>query len=700
MDIEKLVLDANGFFDFNPMQAKVLKKKLFEKSLVVSAPTASGKTIIAELAGIHSIIKEKKKVVYTCPLRALASEHFSDFKRKYSAAQNIKFALGIGDYDSGSTYLKNFDFILSTYEKLDSLIRHRAEWLAGIGLLIIDEIHELDSNRGPTIEVTIAKLKQINPKLKILALSATIPNAGEVAEWLDAELVESDYRPVKLKEGVFFNSELFYPNSSEPLHDSDPLLALAKDTLLAKKKQALVFASTRKRAESIATSIAPVVNENLSAKEKNALSLLSEKILHALEVPTEQCRKLSNLVSQGSVFHHAGLLHKQRALIEDAFRENKIKIISATPTLAAGVNLPSHTVIIPSLYRYESIGMARIPVREYKQLAGRAGRPKFDSEGRSIVIARSDSEKDDVIENYVLGEMENITSQLGIKPVLRMHLLSLVASNFVFDLHSMEEFFSKTFYAKQFGEMHDLLTVLQECVSELLEMGFVQGSDTAFRATKIGQRVSELYLDPLSAFTIIQGLKLKRKYSDFFYLFLLSNTSEFAPWQNVPKKKEPELWEETSLRGREMPIDLEKEQFFDSDLLKKFNSSLMLESWVNEKPEQSLLEDFGVQPGILRSKLTICDWLAYSSLELAKLLELQEHFSFLSKIRKRIKSGIKEDLINLCEVRGIGRVRARRLWRANIKTVAALKKTDARDLGKILGEKIAVNIKQSIGQKS
>ncbi|MBN1940957.1 MAG: DEAD/DEAH box helicase [Candidatus Diapherotrites archaeon] len=699
MPVRKLVLEANNFKGFNEMQKPIAEKELFKGNLVVSSPTASGKTIIAELAALHSIIGNGLKVVYTCPLRALASEHFNDFKKKY-ARQKIRFAVSTGDMDSSSAHLANYDCIFTTYEKLDSLLRHNAAWLSGIGLLIVDEIHELDSSRGPTIEVTVAKLKHMNPKVNVLALSATIPNAKEIAEWLSAELVESNYRPIPLKEGVFFDKEICYSDSNEELPDIEGLGGIITDTLFEKKKQALVFANTRKRAEGIAQQLSNLVSGQLSAPEKNSLEKTSAKILNALESPTEQCRKLSKLVSHGVAFHHAGLLQKQRSLIEDAFRENKIKVISSTPTLAAGVNLPSHTVLIPSLYRFEATGMQLISVREYKQLAGRAGRPKYDSEGRSIVVARSESEKDELLEEYVNGKLEEIGSRLGYAPVLRMHLLALVANHYVFNLKSMEEFFSKTFYAKQFGNLHELFNKTREILQQLIEMGFVEGNENNFKATKLGARVSELYLDPVSAFSLINGLKSKKKFTEFFYLYLLSNTFEFSPWPTVQKKLEPGLWEDMGARENELPIQMDREQFFDNDLLKKFNSALMLESWVNEKPEQSLLEDFKIQPGILRAKLNISDWLAYSAFELAKLLALEQHFVPLSRMRKRLKSGIKEELVSLCEVRGIGRVRARRLWRANIRSIAALKKTDLKDLQKILGLKIGEQIKERLGGNS
>jgi helicase len=700
IDLLQRVLQLNGFSQFNEMQQAVLKKNWAEKSLVISAPTASGKTLIAEIAALNCIVNRKRKVVYTCPLRALASEHYGEFKRKYSKDLGIRVALSTGDLDSSSKYLQNYDLIFVTYEKCDSLLRHRADWLSSVGLLVIDEVHILGTGRGPTLEVGATKLRQLNPKMQLLALSATIPNAKEIAEWLDAELIESDFRPIPLREGVYFNEEIEYKGGAkERIEGESALSALIKDTLFEKKKQAMVFANTRKRAEGIAKELAAFVEKNLSENEKKLLQRESEKALNALELPTEQCRRLSDLIAKGVAFHHAGLMQKQRSIVEDAFRENKLKVISATPTLAAGVNLPSHTVVIPSLYRYTELGMQRISVGEYKQQIGRAGRPKYDTEGRGIVIARSESDAEELMQHFINGEIEPVESMLGIEPILRMHLLGLIASNFVFDLPSMETFFKKTFYALQFGDMQELFEKVQNILQELQEMGFIVADAKRISATQLGVRVSELYIDPLSAFDLINSLKRETKFSPFSYLFIFSNCGELMPWLSVAKSREVELWEQLQLRKREIPVDVEREMFLDLNLVAKFNTALLFEQWIEEAREQQIIDEFNTQPGILHSKLLQCDWIGYSALELAKLLGLQQHFAPLSKLRKRLKHGVKEELVFLTEVRHIGRVRARRLWRSNIRTIADLRKVDERDLGRILGEAVAAKVKAEIGQK-
>ncbi|MFH1545238.1 MAG: DEAD/DEAH box helicase [archaeon] len=685
--------------EFNPMQKAALKKDLLNSNFVVSAPTASGKTLLAEIASLNSVINKRKKVLFMCPLKALTSEHYSSFKKKYSEKLNVKLTISTGDFDSSSHYLNNYDIIFSTYEKVDSLLRHKAEWLKEIGLLVVDEVHEIDSERGPTVEMVITKLRSLNPRLQIMALSATIPNASELSKWLKAELIESNFRPIKLKEGVFLENEIKYLKGKEKIkEEADELTSLAKDTL-EKQKQALIFCNTRPRSIAVAKKLSSFTEKTLSLKEKSFLSNKADSILSVLETPTEQCRILSSLVKKGIAFHNAALMYRQRAIVEDLFREGKLKILSATPTLSAGINLPAFRVIIPSIYRYGMFGQQKIPVREYRQMAGRAGRPDFnDAFGESILIAKNEFEADELKEEFILGEIEEVSSKLGIEPVLRTHLLAAIASGFVFDLESLEQFFSKTFYAFQFKDTKELFLKINEILKELEEMEFISSNERFFKATPLGNRVSELYLDPHSAFSIINALK-NESLNELGLLFLISSTYEFFPLLSVPKSKEAELWESLQADSEQLPIDLEKEMFLDPLLLRKFNSALMLKEWINESSEDSIRKNYGVQPGILYSKLLICDWLTYCCSELAKLTGKASLLPFILKMKKRIKPGIKEELILLTELRGIGRVRARKLFNSNIKTINDLKKVSLDSLVRVIGSETAVKVKKQLGEK-
>jgi len=195
--------------ELRPAQEKAVKAGLLEgKNLLVCTPTASGKTMIAELGIVKSIIEKRGKAVYIVPLKALATEKFKDFKKRYSF---LRIALSIGDLDSSDNYLESYDIIICTSEKLDSLIRHHAPWLNLLSVIVIDEVHLLDdAGRGPTLEVIITMLRQIKPSLQLIALSATIGNPEELAEWLDAELIKDSWRPVKLEKGIFYEGKLTF----------------------------------------------------------------------------------------------------------------------------------------------------------------------------------------------------------------------------------------------------------------------------------------------------------------------------------------------------------------------------------------------------------------------------------------------------------------------------------------------------------
>jgi len=200
-------IEKRGFLELRPCQTKSINAGLFnDKNLLVCTPTASGKTLVAELAFLNAIYHDKGKAVYVVPLRALASEKYKTFKKDYPS---IKIAISSGDIDSSDSYLERYNLIITTSEKFDSLIRHKAPWLRQVKTVIIDEIHLLnDPGRGPTLEILITILREILPKAQFLGLSATIGNPKELAKWLNAETVIDKWRPVKLHQGIYLDGEI------------------------------------------------------------------------------------------------------------------------------------------------------------------------------------------------------------------------------------------------------------------------------------------------------------------------------------------------------------------------------------------------------------------------------------------------------------------------------------------------------------
>ena len=685
-----------GIEKLNPPQRLAVEKGLLEyRNLVVASPTASGKTLIAELAFLKTILEKRKKAVYIVPLRALAYEKYKDFNKYRNLG--IKVALSVGDYDSKDPWLVNHDLIIVTVEKLDSLLRHKPDWVRDVGLVVADEIHLLnDEGRGPTLEVVLTKLKR-ETKAQILGLSATINNAEEIAEWLDAELVRSDYRPVKLYEGVYDGEWVrFLEKKDRKIGDKERGEVLLAEETVARGKQALIFLASRRNAEKTAEEVGRFVKKFLTEKEREELKEVAEKILSVPSHPTRQCERLANCVKNGVAFHHAGLQHGQRVLVEDSFRKNLIKVIAATPTLAAGVNLPAWRVLIRDAKRYyPGYGAVYIPVLEYQQMAGRAGRPRYDKEGEAILIGKNEIEAQELEERFILGEPENIYSKLSVEPILRTHVLSLISTT-VRNEEQLMDFFSQTFFAYQYGDLSRIEEMIENILDRLEEQKFIV-RDSGLGVTRIGKRVAELYLDPETAYKLIKGLE--HKLNDFDYLLLISSVNEMDSFK-VRKSEIEDLEEE--LVKREEEINIEIPDNWDiryEEFLGYFKTALILEEWINERGEDFLFDKYGVTPGGLRTKVEIADWLLYSCQELGILLRAREKIKRIRKLRTRVQYGIREELINLVKLKEIGRVRARVLYDAGFKTVASLRKAPKERLADLLGPKIAQKVWEQVNGK-
>lgn len=701
MDIEELVelpekflkrLIEKGIKRLNPVQSEAVEKGLLEGiNMVVASPTASGKTLIAILAAASNLFKRSGKVIYLVPLRALANEKFEEFQEFFHGM--FKVAMSTGDYDSTDSWLEDYDIIILTVEKADSLMRHKAQWMNDISLVIADEVHLLnDPERGPTLEVVLTKLKELSPQ--ILALSATIKNAEEIALWLNAEIVKSNYRPVKLREGVLLGKKIRFIDEEQILKSllSDEA-GVVEDTLL-REKQILVFVSTRKNAETLAERLAPVVEKYLSESEKLKLKKLAEKLRNALETPTVQCKKLASLCEKGVVFHHAGLVGKQRSLIENAFKENLLKVIVATPTLAAGVNLPAYRVLIRDVKRfYPGYGALFIPVLEYQQMAGRAGRPKYDKEGQAIILARTERAAKEIFERYVLGEPEEIYSKLALEPVMRSHVLALICTSEALTEEQLYDFFEETFYAYQYGDASRVCDMARRILDDLIEWGFAVQINEKLIGTRMGKRVSDLYIDPESGWKIISALQ-KHKPTEFGLLHLICSLREMKPSLTVRNSEYKDIQDLAAKRSEQLMID-SLDWLYVDEFLESFKTAIMLERWINEADEEYIYEKFGVTPGELYMRIEIADWLLYAVSELGLLIgvDIKE---LVKKLRLRIKHGVKEELLELVSIKGIGRKRARKLWNAGIKSIKDLKQISVENLKRIVGEITAEKIKEAV----
>ena len=454
--------------------------------------------------------------------------------------------------------------------------------------------------------------------------------------------------------------------------------------------QALVFAETRTRSASLAAKAADIISKYLKNAEKSELQKVSNKILSNNE-HTQLIRTLAELVKKGVAFHHAGLNQNCRETIETEFRKGTIKLLSSTPTLAAGINLPARRVIISNISRYNArIGANQpISVLEYKQLCGRAGRPQYDDHGEAIIVGKSNSEE--LIDHYINGEPEPIQSKISDDKSLRIHVLSLIVTTPGIKKDEILDFFLQTLGGVQ-SRKSTIKFGVDIALRYLLEEDFIIKKGDRCAATDFGKKVSKLYIDPLTATffrSAIENVSEGRKHT-FGFLHLISDSEEFFPKFALRNKD----YETASLL-----IENNASQLIE--LISEYDctrSLLALHSWITESSEISLSDNLKIESGDMHRMVETADWLVYCLRELAKQLERADLLDELDALRKRIVYGIREELLELVKVKGIGRVRARKLFKHGIKNLNDLSTIPVTKLAEIdkIGSTLADNIKSQL----
>ena len=689
-------LKSQGFEKLYPPQADSVKSGLLDgKSILVSAPTASGKTLIAMLAMFSYLSKNNGKVVYLSPLRALAAEKFTEFKKleKIALGNKIKVGISTGDFDNIEKNLEKSNILILTNEKMDSVIRHGVEWIDEIGLVISDEVHLIgDENRGPTLEMILTQLKLLDSKPQIVGLSATITNSDEIADWLDCKLVNNDWRPVPLSEGVCDGGQVTMNDGNtfeiERTLRGTPIDLGVQSVLQG--GQSLVFAETRTRSKSLATKAADVISQLLEKNDLKELEKTSKKILSQNE-NTEIVKTLATLVKKGVAFHHAGLNQNCREIIEKEFRNGTIKLLSSTPTLAAGVNLPARRVVISSINRYNAKVGRNMPISilEYKQLCGRAGRPQYDDYGESIIVGSGNVEE--LTEHYINGESEPIISKITDDKSLRTHILSVIVTHPGIKKDEILEFFLQTLGGLQSRKPTIKFAIdisLRFLSSELL----IIKKGERFAATEFGKKTSMLYIDPLTATHFrdaVENVSQDRKHT-FGFLHLISSCEEFFPKFSLRNKD----YESASLLIENHSSEL-LEPISEYDCSR---SLLALQAWITESSELSMSDIYSIESGDMHRMAEMANWLSYCLREISKHVDRADLLEELDDLRKRVVYGIREELLDLVRVKGIGRVRARILYKHKIKNLDDLAKIPVNKLAEIdkIGSTIADNIKSEL----
>lgn len=700
-DLQSFVASKGLSVLYPPQEAAVRAGLLERKSLVISSPTASGKTLVAIIAAYLTVKSLGRKVVYLAPLRALASEKYREFSEL--APLGVKTLISTGDYDSTGESLGKADIIVLTNERFDSIVRHHVSWLRSVGLFIADEVHLAGSDsRGPTLEMILTKVIHAGLDAQMLSLSATVSNAPMIAQWLRSGLVELDWRPVPLKQGVYDYGRILFTDGSERRLARSSYgipIDVAMDTVLS-GGQALIFAGTRRRAVSLATKGAELTQRYLAAEEKRALSEAARRILSSAE-ETSLSRLLAELVAKGSAFHHAGLEPEHRRLVEDYYRARAIKLLASTPTLAMGLNLPARRVVIADVSRYDpESGSSQIPVLEYRQMAGRAGRPQYDEFGETVIVPPQAQPARELLEHYANESPEPIRSRLDSEAAMRAHVLATVVTSGSISKAGVEGLFGETLLAMQEGAQ-EVRKLVETSLGYLLAERLLEEKGANFTPTDFGRRVSMLYIDPATGVMFRDAIRKAGdgKEHTVGLLHLVARSPDFEPKFPL-RSKDYDLAIPFLEEHRDELIGRPSSRTFADfdETIQDMRTVMALYGWIEEWREEQILSRLGVEPGDMHRAVDGCDWLLHALSELCRLFGEPALAKSSERLRRRVVAGVSEELLELTSLQGIGRVRGRSLYSAGYRDIDDIRDASADKLALVekIGNALARKLKEQV----
>nr|WP_302516586.1 DEAD/DEAH box helicase [Methanobrevibacter smithii] len=678
-DIKTIINTAYPYIkEFNPAQKAVIESGYLEdkSNYIISIPTASGKTVLGILPALKTILNGGK-AVYAAPLLSIQNEKVKEFKA--FEEHGIK----VGKHPSNS------DLSVMVFESFDALTRFSWNVLREVDTLIIDEFHMIgEYSRGPTLESAITRAKIINPSLRIIALSATLKNIDEIEQWLDGKTVEHDYRPVPLNKEVL-DAEMFNTKNK-----NDVIVKIVEKAI-EDNSQALSFVSTRRFTESLATYVAKKIDKKTTKEQKQKFKQVADKLLEVPKkkgsLPTTTCLKLAEAAEKGVVFHHAGLFNEQKEIIEDEFRKGNILMITATPSLMYGVNLPSKYVVIRDHTRWTSNGPASIPVFDYEQMSGRAGRPQYDDVGYSYLVAKTMDEAFDLEARYVNGEIELTNSKLiDNKDAIYKQIIAQIASSLSKNLDDLNDFFGKTLYGFQMKNnpsmsmfaQDSLNWELESALEFLLQNGIIRATPEGLKTTDFGNLIAKSNYAVETAVKIKEYVSTMEKLNPAEMIYALAETPDLPLISFKGRKSKDPVRDKLSECG-----------LFAVDIGNPEATAVSLIEWIDERNEYEIENAYNVYSASTRRS-------AYEASRLVKFakntLEVLGNYSNLKDmdyLSARLYYGVKEDIIPLVVgVKRLGRKRARLL----MKTFGDnLSEASEKDLQKVegIGPKLAGKVK-------
>jgi len=687
-----------GEFLLPVQEIAVQRYGLFEgRSLVISSPTSSGKTFVGEMAAMRATFAGKR-VLYLTPLRALAEEKYQTFRARYSA-YGVKVVVATRDRREFDRDIEQGDFHLAVlvYEKLSQLLVRHPHLLRTVALVVVDELQMLgDLERGPGLELSLAKLLGSTPRPQLLGLSAVLREAQQVAEWLEADLLFQEDRPVELYRGVLLGERFRYKAYNSGEEDEERLAAVDSEDpreilfanvkhLVGKGEQVLVFLKGKRDTVQCALALAETLELPPARDALAALEPLEETALKA---------QLRTAFAGGVAFHHADLTSDERAVVETHYRTGGLRVIACTTTLAFGVNLPATSVFIEAV-KWDTdprTGAAiEVPLSwaEYENISGRAGRLGFQEEfGRSILIATNQFQADLLWRGYVMGEQEQFTPAPGQNGFVD-RVLNLIASKVCINKDELQAFFGLTYLGfQQRGRVAPLMAEVEKAVDALKRTQLVtQSDDGRVEATTLGEVAARKGIRAVTAAKLARFFETARgRTVPELELFYLLSLTEEGKKMNLPlsvtehrsrvyeSRISEQVHEGGEEPGEELGRLLNSRMLPTSQETRSAKLALLLLGWTRGEDLSGLESRYQCYAGTIMTLSDEVSWLVDAAAEIAEVMGWTPAIQ-LADLAERVRVGVDSSGLTFARAHlpGLSREAIKTLVAAGFDSPAALR---------------------------
>ncbi|XP_043556926.1 DNA polymerase theta isoform X1 [Chiloscyllium plagiosum] len=720
------------------------------RNLVYSAPTSAGKTLVAELLILKRVLENRKKALFILPFVSVAKEKMYYLQNLFQEAM-VRVAGYMGSTSPAGGF-SSLDIAVCTIEKANGLLNRIIEEdkMDQIGIVVVDELHMLgDSHRGYLLELLLTKILFVTQKsakrhkaaakgkrlidgVQIVGMSATLPNLGIVATWLDAELYCTDFRPVPLLEllkvgNTIYDSEMKVVREFQPAlqikGDEDNIVSLCYETV-QNGHSVLLFCPSKNWCEKLSDTIAREfyhLHHMTSTEGFVKASKLFPYTLHRdeLQETVDQLKRtpagldavLGRTVPQGVAFHHAGLTFDERDIIEGAFRHGLIRVLVATSTLSSGVNLPARRVII----RSPVFNGRLLDVITYKQMSGRAGRKGVDTMGESILVCKNAEKAKGM--SLIQGFLKPIRSCLvkkegeGVTTSMIRAILEIIVGGVASTPEDVRVYASCTLLAAsaQGTEVASIQgNAIEDSIHYLMENELIQileedqegNKIQLYRPTQLGAATLASSLSPPDALRIFADLQKAMKgfvlENDLHILYQI--TPFYEEWITIDWYQFFCLWEKLSasmrrvaelvgieegflarsIRGKLIPkTDKQRRQMA---IHKRFFTSLVLLDLINEVPLGVVAKKYHCSRGQLQSLQQSAATYAGMITVFSNRLGWHNMELLLSHFQSRLNFGVQRQLCDLVRISLLNAQRARALYNAGFGTVSELAQGNPADV--------------------